>query len=59
MVYQMFQQVFTALNLDKEFSSGLFLLLTNIVSISCFSVAHYCLNSLLSQITIQFSFLSV
>ena len=55
----MFQQVFTAFNLDEEFSSGLFLLLTNIVYISCFSVVHYYLNSLLSQITIQFSFLSV
>lgn len=57
MVYQMFQQVFTALNLGKEFSSGLFILLTNIVYISRFSVVHYSLNSLLSQITIQFPFL--
>ena len=53
----MFQQVFATLNLGKEFSSGLFILLTNIVYISCFSVVHYSLNSLLSQVTIQFLFL--
>lgn len=54
----MFQRILTVLNLDKEFSSGLLLLSTNIVSISCFSVVHYYLNSLLSQITVQFFFLS-
>lgn len=53
----MFQQIFTALNLDEEFSSELFLLSTNVVCISCFSVVHYDLNGLL--VTVLFSFLSL